>query len=112
MSSVQLPDFTRLDDSALLSMRAQMRAELERLPANSAARAALIRVYDASTEEVTDRARKAWARTELGETQMDDDLRKRLLAIEVLLQEPEDISDALETELYSLRDKLQAMALS
>ena len=46
------------------------------------------------------------------ETEMDDDLRKRLLAIEVLLQEPEDISDALETELYTLRDKLQAVALS
>jgi hypothetical protein len=43
---------------------------------------------------------------------MDEDLRKRLLAIEVLLQEPEDISDALETELYTLRDKLQAVALS
>jgi hypothetical protein len=43
---------------------------------------------------------------------MDDDLRKRLLAIEVLLQEPEDISDALETELYALRDKLQAVALA
>lgn len=43
---------------------------------------------------------------------MDDDLRKRLLAIEVLLQEPEDISDALETELYALRDKLQVMALA
>jgi hypothetical protein len=43
---------------------------------------------------------------------MDDDLRKRLLAIEVLLQEPEDISDALEAELYALRDKLQATALS
>ena len=40
------------------------------------------------------------------------DLRKRLLAIEVLLQEPEDISDALETELYALRDKLQVMALA
>jgi hypothetical protein len=38
---------------------------------------------------------------------MDDDLRKRLLAIEVLLQEPEDTSDALETELYALRDRLQ-----
>lgn len=61
MSSDQLPDFTRFDDSALLSMRAGMRAELERLPANSAARAALTRVYDASTTEVTDRARKAWA---------------------------------------------------
>jgi hypothetical protein len=64
MSSDQLPDFTRLDDSALLSMRARMRAELERLPPNSAARTALISVYDASTEEVTDRARKAWTRAE------------------------------------------------
>jgi len=112
MSSDQTPDFTRLDDSALLSMRARMRAELELLPENSAARAALIRVYDVSTEEVTDRARKAWTRAKLRETQMDDDLRKRLLAIDVLLQEPEDISDALESELYALRDKLQAMALS
>jgi hypothetical protein len=43
---------------------------------------------------------------------MDDDLRKRLLAIEVLLQEPEDISDALEGELYAPRDKLQARPLS
>jgi hypothetical protein len=43
---------------------------------------------------------------------MDDDLRKRLLAIEVLLQEPDDISDGLEAELYALRDKLQAIALS
>ena len=42
---------------------------------------------------------------------MDDDLRKRLLAIEVLLQEPEDLSDGLEAELYALRDKLQAVAL-
>jgi hypothetical protein len=62
MSSLQPPDFTKLDDSALLSMRAEMRAELERLPANSAAHTTLIRIYDASTEEVTDRARKAWTR--------------------------------------------------
>lgn len=62
MSSIQLPDFSRLDDSALLSMRARMRADLEGLPEHSADRAALIRVYDASTEEVTERARKAWAR--------------------------------------------------
>jgi hypothetical protein len=32
-------DFTRLDDSALLSMRAEMRAELERLPPASPATA-------------------------------------------------------------------------
>jgi hypothetical protein len=82
------------------------------LPENSADRAALIRVYDASTEEVTERARKAWARGQRGRGQMDDDLRKRLLAIEVLLQEPEDISDALESELYVLRDRLEAAALS
>jgi hypothetical protein len=37
---------------------------------------------------------------------------KRLLAIEVLLEEPEEISDGLEVELYALRDKLQAAALS
>jgi hypothetical protein len=43
---------------------------------------------------------------------MDDDLRKRLLAIEVLLQEPLDLSDPLEAELYILRDKLQVVALS
>jgi hypothetical protein len=43
---------------------------------------------------------------------MDDDLRKRLLAIEVLLSEPEDISDGLEADLYALRDKLQTIALS
>jgi hypothetical protein len=61
MSSVQLPDFARLDDTALLSLRAQMRAELEQIPEHSAARAALVRVYDASTEEVNERARKAWA---------------------------------------------------
>ncbi len=43
---------------------------------------------------------------------MDDDLRKRLLAIDVLLEQPADISDGLESELYLLRDKLQAVALS
>jgi hypothetical protein len=43
---------------------------------------------------------------------MDDDLRKRLLAIEVLLEIPEDINDALESELYALRDKFQARALT
>ena len=61
MSSDQFPDFTKLDDSALLSFRAHMRAELDRLPPNSAGHAALTRVYDTSTEEINDRARKAWA---------------------------------------------------
>jgi hypothetical protein len=43
---------------------------------------------------------------------MDDYTRKRLLAIEVLLEEPNEINDILETELYALRDQLQAVALS
>ena len=54
-------DFTRLDDSALLSRRAEMRAELERLPPGSPGYAALSALYDESTEEVDDRARKAWS---------------------------------------------------
>ena len=56
-------DFTRLDDSALLTWRADTRAELERLPPTSPSYAALAARYDLSTEEVTERARKAWSRT-------------------------------------------------
>ncbi len=55
-------DFSQLDDSALLSKRAEMRAELERLPPRSAGHAALSRAYDASTAEIDDRARRAWTR--------------------------------------------------
>jgi hypothetical protein len=54
------PDFTRLDDSALLSIRAQMRAELERLPPGSAGRAALTAQLEASLDELVERARRAW----------------------------------------------------
>jgi hypothetical protein len=43
---------------------------------------------------------------------MDDCTHKRLLAIEVLLEIPGQISDGLEAELYALRDKLQAQALT
>jgi hypothetical protein len=55
-------DLAALDDSALLSRRAEMRAELERLSPASPARAALAALYDLSTEEVNARARKAWSR--------------------------------------------------
>jgi hypothetical protein len=54
-------DFTQLDDSALLNRRAEMRAELERLPPASPGHAALTVLYDKSTEEVNGRARKAWS---------------------------------------------------
>jgi hypothetical protein len=37
--------------------------------------------------------------------------RKRLLAIDVLLEDPEGISDGLEAELYALRDRLRLIAL-
>jgi hypothetical protein len=53
-------DFTRMDDSALLAMRARMRAKLERLPPASPAHAALTALYDKTTVEVDDRARRAW----------------------------------------------------
>ena len=67
MSTDQPPgftDFTKLDDSALLSLRAQMRTELERLPPNSVAWAALVDTYDVSTQEVNERARRAWTKGE------------------------------------------------
>ncbi len=57
-------DFTRLDDSALLSRRAEMRDELERLPALSLDHAVLTMLYDQSTIEVNERARKAWSKDE------------------------------------------------
>lgn len=41
----------------------------------------------------------------------EDRRRKRLLAIDVLLEEPEEISDGLEAELYALRDRLRLTAL-
>jgi hypothetical protein len=40
-------------------MRAEMRAELERLPPASPAHATLTALYDKTTEEVDDRARRA-----------------------------------------------------
>jgi hypothetical protein len=57
----KLDEFALLDDSALLSRRAEMRAELERLPPASPGHAALSALYDKSTEEIDDRARKAWS---------------------------------------------------
>jgi hypothetical protein len=56
-------DFTQLDDSALLSRRVEMRAELQRLPPTSPGHAALTALYDKSTDEVNERARKAWSAT-------------------------------------------------
>jgi len=56
--------FTQLDDSTLLTWRARTRAELERLPPASPDHAELLALYDQSTEEINDRARKAWSTQE------------------------------------------------
>jgi hypothetical protein len=56
-------DFTLLDDSTLLSKRAEMRAQLERLPTGSPDHAALTTLYDRTTEEVNNRARRAWTQS-------------------------------------------------
>jgi hypothetical protein len=53
--------FAALDDSALLTWRAEVRAELERLPPHSPGHAELAARYDRSTQEIDDRARRAWA---------------------------------------------------
>jgi hypothetical protein len=62
-----IPDFTQLDDTALLSAREQMRAELQRLPPHSPGHAALSARYDASLDELVERAREAWTRASGGD---------------------------------------------
>jgi hypothetical protein len=56
-----IDEFTELDDSTLLSKRAEMRAELERLPPGSPDRVMLAALYDRSSQEVDARAAEAWA---------------------------------------------------
>ncbi len=119
-----LQHISQLDDPAFLAELARVRQRLDHLAEDAAERASLIRVYRALTEEFNRRARAAWTpsaqpatapaarpRTPSA-TPPDDCTRKRLLAIEVLLEEPEEISDGLEAELYALRDRLQALALT
>jgi hypothetical protein len=59
--SINNADIVKLDDSALLTWRAKVRAELERLPPHSPGHAELAARYDQSTTEIDDRARRAWA---------------------------------------------------
>lgn len=54
-------DFALLDDSALLTWRKEVRAELERLAPHSPDHAELSARYDLSTQEIDDRARRAWS---------------------------------------------------
>jgi hypothetical protein len=57
----EVTDFAAMDDAALLAWRAVARARLERLPPRSARHIRLTFSYDASTIEVDERARVAWA---------------------------------------------------
>jgi hypothetical protein len=62
MSISEEPDFSQLDDSALISMREQMRGELEGLPLRSPDHAELAARYDLTTAELNQRARAAWSK--------------------------------------------------
>jgi hypothetical protein len=78
---------TDLDDSTLISQRREMRAALEKLPPKSHAAQSLVKQYDALTVEFGRRV--AWA-------------------VDLLLADPEALgNDALETDLYLLREKLR-----
>jgi hypothetical protein len=56
------PDFTAMDDSALLGWRENSRAQLQRLPPLSPGHAALSALLDQSATELVERARTAWTR--------------------------------------------------
>ena len=104
-------EFATLGDPQFLSARAWLRERLQALPEHHADRARLQRAYDAMTREFDRRASRSWTQlltsgSEIRKAQPMDD-NARLLAIEVLLAEPEAINDILETELYLLREKLQ-----
>jgi len=55
-------DFSIMDDSTLLTARAQLRQRLSELPPDSPQHVALSFLYDVSTAEITERARLAWSR--------------------------------------------------
>jgi hypothetical protein len=92
-SSVSQPaiPLTNLDDSTLISQRWEIRAAMQKLPPNSHAAQSLVKQYDALNDEFGRRV--AWA-------------------VDMLLADPEALgNDALETDLYLLREKLRQQAL-
>jgi hypothetical protein len=81
---------TALDDGSLISRRWEVRAALEKLPPKSHAARSLAEQYDALNDE--------FARRVAG-------------AVETLLADPEALgNDALEMDLYLLREKLRERA--
>lgn len=98
--------FAEMDDSTLISRRQQMRAQLERLPPHSADHADLQAIYDQSTQVINERARAAW--TAGLAMAGKNNAAIRLLAVEMLLACPDALNNALETDLWLLRDQLIA----
>lgn len=124
---IELADLTTMSDPDFLAQRRRVIDQLWQAGQGSAEHAELATATAALNAEFDRRARAAWSASpgsagaggepsshdDNRETEsMDDNLRKKLLAIEVLLEEPGEISDGLESELYLLRDTLQAQALS
>ncbi len=59
-----MPDFTTLDDPALIEERRRVREQFERLPARSAERIELEALFDLLTSELDRRAAVAWGEAE------------------------------------------------
>lgn len=95
-----------MDDSTLISRRQEMRAQLERLPPHSADHGDLQAIYDQSTEVISERARAAW--TGGLATAGKNAATAPLLAAEMLLARGDTLNNALETDLWLLRDQLIA----
>jgi hypothetical protein len=53
-------DLTQLDDDALISQRADVRENLEKLSPHATQHATLVELYDRLTDEFDRRARAAW----------------------------------------------------
>jgi hypothetical protein len=58
-----MPDFTELDDPALIAERRRVREQFERLPARDAERIDLEALFDLMTRELDRRAAVAWGET-------------------------------------------------
>lgn len=65
--SIGAKDFTELNDPDLITERRNVRERLERLPAHSANRTRLARLYERMTAEFDRRARAAWSNTQNGQ---------------------------------------------
>jgi hypothetical protein len=107
-------DITTMDDPQFLAERRRVREEVEHLPPHQV-HAALTARHRELTDEFLRRARIAWTQAIQEKTPVNSTpatialpADARLLAVEVLLADPEALgNDALEGDLYILRDQLR-----